>query len=223
MKDVNATVILDINGKSEEEVLRSFDYSRRKNINKAMRKGLVIEEASSEKDYKKCYEMYSQTIKEGGATPFSYPVWMDWAKKEGWDLFVIKKGKKKVGYFSVIKITKRYYGLDSEEVGVRPRVFASDKKYAEDRVTDLIYWGTILYGINNKVSYVDLGGYQLKPRGHLKGVNNFKEKWGGEVFLYYLDYSFLVGVARKLIRNVGFFWYINELLKKFRQKPPKAF
>ena len=78
-------------------------------------------------------------------------------------------------------------------------------------------------GLENGANYVDLGGYQLKPRRHLVGVNSFKEKWGGEIFKYYLDYPIHIALARKLVRNVGAFWYLNEAVKKFRQTPPKFF
>ena len=223
MKDVNTTVVIDIRGKTEDELFKRIEYSRRKNIQKAKRSGLHSEETNSEEDYRKCYKMYAEVIRSGGSTPFTYEVWKKWADEEKWDLFAIKKGSVTVGYFSVIKITKRYYGIDSDEAGVRPRVFASDKNYSDDRVNDFIYWSTILYGLKKKANYVDLGGYQLKPRGHLKGVNRFKEQWGGEVFLYYLNYLWYVAIARKLIRNVGLFWYLNEFIKKFRQKPPKTF
>ena len=216
MKDVNATVLIDIKGKTEEEILKRVEYSRRKNIQRAIKSELISVKVDSEKDYIDCYKMYAQIIKDGGSTPFTYKVWKKWADDEKWDLFAIKKNDVKVGYFSVIKITKRYYGTDSDEIGIRPRVFASDKNYAGDRVNDFIYWNTILYGIKNRVNYVDLGGYQLKPRGHLKGVNSFKEKWGGEIFRYYLEYPFFTAILRKLVRNVGIFWYINEFIKRFR-------
>jgi lipid II:glycine glycyltransferase (peptidoglycan interpeptide bridge formation enzyme) len=223
MKDINATVIIDLKGKNEEDLFGNVEYSRRKNIKKAKRSGLIVEKVDSEEDYKNCYNMYSQVIIDGGTTPFLYEVWKKWADDEKWDMFAVIKENEKIGYFSVIEIDKSYYGLNSKERGVRPRVFASDKKYSDYRVNDLIYWGTILYGLDKKASFVDLGGYQINPRGHLKGVNSFKEKWGGEVFEYYLDYPFHVALARKLIRNVGLFWHLNEFVKKFRQKPPKSF
>ena len=223
MKDVNATVIIDIKNKNKEEILKNVEYSRRKNIQRAIKGGLFVEKVNSEEEYLYCYNMYARIITDGGSTPFSYKVWKKWADDEKWDLFVVKKGENKVGYFSVIKINRRYYGIDSDEIGIRPRVFASDKNYAEDRVNDFIYWNTILYGLKNKANFVDLGGYQLNPRGHLRGVNSFKEKWGGEVFRYYLDYPFYVVIMRKLVRNIGIFWHLNEFIKRFKQKPPKTF
>jgi lipid II:glycine glycyltransferase (peptidoglycan interpeptide bridge formation enzyme) len=222
MKDVSATVIIDIHGRSEEDLFQNLEYSRRKNIKKALRNGLNSVKSSSEEDYRKCYDMYAEVIREGGSTPFTYEVWRNWAKSERWDLFLIKKDEKTIGYLSVIEITKNYYGINSNDRGVRPRVFASDKKYHEFRTNDFIYWNTILYGLEKGVEFVDLGGYQLKPRGHLVGVNSFKEKWGGKVFKYELNYPFHVSIARKLVRNVRFFWWLNEKLKKRNPKIPQV-
>jgi len=223
MKDINATVIINIKGKTEEEVLKNLEYSRRKNINKAINSGLVVEKTESEEDYKKCYEMYAKIILEGGSTPFTYEVWRNWAKEEEWELFAIKKQEKTMGYFSVIKIDKGYYGLPFDGIGIRPRVFASDREYDDYRTNDFIYWNTILYGIKNNANFVDLGGYQINPRGHLKGVNSFKEKWGGEIFHYHLDYPFYTAIARKLVRNFDVFWWVNEKLKSKEPKKPASF
>ncbi|MBS3088781.1 peptidoglycan bridge formation glycyltransferase FemA/FemB family protein [Candidatus Pacearchaeota archaeon] len=223
MKDISATVIVDLIGKNEEELFKNLEYTRRKNVKKAIKSGLYVEDAGSEKDYKNCYKMYARIIQEGGSTPFPYSIWRNWSTSENWKLFAIKKGEKSIGYFSVIPITRKYYGLDSEEKGVRPRVFASDKKYQQYRTNDFIYWNTILYGLKERVNFVDLGGYQIKPRGHLKEVNQFKERWGGKVFYYYRDYPILTAVGRKLVRNVGLFWQINEMLKKRKPKIPECF
>jgi len=224
MKDVSATILIRTKDKTEEELFKNIDYSRRKNINRAKRSGLSSEEVNGEEDYENCYKMYAQVIRDGGSTPFTYEVWRNWAREENWRLFAIKIGDKTIGYFSVIDITNEYYGLpDNGEKGVRPRVFASDKEFHEFRTNDFIYWETILYGLKNGFNFVDLGGYQIKPRGHLAGVNSFKEKWGGEIFYYSLDYPFHAAIARKLVRNVGIFWQLNELLKKRKPKTPEVF
>ena len=107
MKDFSATILIDTKGKSEEEIFRNVEYTRRKNVKKAIRSGLVAEETGSEEDYKSCYKMYSQVIREGGSSPFSYEAWRDWAKKEGWKLFAIKKDGETAGYFSDIEINKK--------------------------------------------------------------------------------------------------------------------
>ena len=108
--------------------------------------------------------------------------------------------------------------IESDEKGIRPLVYASDINYQQYRPNDFMYWNTILYGLNNGFSFVDLAGYQLKARGHLVGVNRFKERWGGELFYYYHNYPFFKAVGRKLVRNFQPFWWLNQKLKELGMK-----
>jgi hypothetical protein len=57
-----------------------------------------------------------------------------------------------------------------------------------------------------------MGGWQINAKGHLKGINKFKEKFGNIVY-YYKDYPLHMAIGRKLIRNIGFFWWLNNKLK----------
>lgn len=223
MKDVNATIVIDIQDKSEEEVFKDIEYTRRKNVKKAIRNGVYSKKTNSEEDYKRCYELYSKIILKGGSTPFEYLVWRKWAKEENWELFAVKKGDEIMGYYSVILIDYSYYGLSDNLKGVRPRVFASDDKFHEFRTNDFIYWSTIKYGLDNNLDFVDLGGWQINARDHLKEVNKFKERWGGEVFYFYLDYPWYTAISRKLVRNSSIFWKLNELVKSKKVKEPKPF
>ena len=136
---------------------------------------------------------------------------------------MIKLNRKSVGYFSIIPITKKFYGVESNEKGIRARVFAYDKNYSDYRVNDFIYWNTILQGLKEGVDFVDLGGYQIKPRGHLREVNKFKERWGGEIFYFYPNFPMHVAVVRKLIRNFGFMWWLNEKMKRFKITSDRIF
>ena len=215
MKDIHATLIIDLKGKTEEELFRATEYTRRKNVKKAIRSGLILSETDSEKDYQECHKLYIKTLCKGGTTGHRYCAWREWAREEKWKLFSIKKGGAKIGYFSIIPLTKRFYGLDSNKRGIRPRVFATKNEYSQYRVNDFIYWNLILYAFKKGCDFVDLGGYQINPRGHLKEVNKFKERWGGKIFYFYLDFPIHIAIARKLIRKFYFLWRINEELKKF--------
>lgn len=214
MKDINATIIIELNGKTEQDLFRNIEYSRRKNINKAIRSGLIIEEDNSEKCYEECYEMYAKVLVKGGSAPTAYNIWRARIEKEGQKYFRIKKDGKTIGFMSVMEITRRYYEQDSDERGVRPRVFASNPEYNEYRTNDFIYWNTILYGLRKGYNFVDLGGYQIKPKGHLINVNDFKEKWGGSIFYFKKDYPFFKAIGRKLIRNSNLFWWLYTFFKR---------
>lgn len=214
MKDINATIRLEIAGKNEEEVWRAVKYTRRKFVQQAIKAGLYYEQANSEKDLKKMYEMHMKTLVEGGTAAWTYERWKKFVSPADDRFFYVKKDGKVVGCFALGKITERFYGLDSNKKGIRPVVYASLKKYQQYRTHDYMYWVTIKYAVDNKYDFVDLGGWQIRARGHLQHVNKFKEEWGGQIYYYYWNYPFFTALRRKLIRNFGIFWRLNQLVKK---------
>ena len=193
------------------------EYSRRKNVKKAIREGLTLQPISEKEDLEKCYELHSQILSTGGSTPVPKEEWFARIEREKQKYFavVLKEGDKSkdIGYMSVMEVFPEYYGNALEGKGIRPRVFAANPEYRDFRVMDFIYWSTILYSLKNGYDFVDLGGYQLKARGHLQGVNRFKEQWGGKIFTFYRNYPIHKALGRKLARNIGIFNYLNNLMK----------
>lgn len=221
MKDVVATILIDIKDKTQEEVFRNVEYSRRKNIKRAMISGLSFEEKNSEEELKKGYAIYSKVVIEGGTIPDSWGHWKKLISLGKNKFYFIKYKDEVIGCFAIREITKRFYNLSSDDKGIRPVAFANLKKFNEYRPNDFMYWNTILYGIKNKVDFVDLGGWQINPRGHLVGVNKFKEQWGGEKFYYYNDYPFFKAIGRKLIRNNSLFWWVNKKIRQWGLRKSK--
>ncbi|MEK6894938.1 MAG: hypothetical protein AABX48_00265 [Nanoarchaeota archaeon] len=214
MKDINATIIINLKGKSEDELYKAVEYSRRKNIQKAIRSGITYEQKHNTEILKECYKINSKVLIEGGTHPKKYEDWIRFIEPDKNPFFVVKFKEKIIGCFAIKEITRRFYGENSDEKGIRPTIFANEKEYNDFRPNDLMYWATILYGLKNNYNFVDLGGWQINPRGHLVGVNSFKEKWGGEIFYYYSDYPVLRALGRKLIRKSGFLWKLNAKIKK---------
>lgn len=68
MKDYNATIIINLKGKNENDLSNSIDRSRRKNINKAKEAELIFKEAD-ENEWKEYYNIYKKVWKEGGVNP----------------------------------------------------------------------------------------------------------------------------------------------------------
>ena len=85
MRDINATVIVDLHG-SEEEIMRNLHKDARWGINKARKEGLVVEEVREE-EWKDFYEIYKKTMREGGSVPGN----IDEIKNNSRVLFVCKK------------------------------------------------------------------------------------------------------------------------------------
>jgi lipid II:glycine glycyltransferase (peptidoglycan interpeptide bridge formation enzyme) len=217
MKDIRATILIDLGGKTEDEIKKNIDRSRRKNINKAEKEGLVFEENISEKDIIESHRVYSTVWAEGGAPSEDIDGWKSLINSRDKKLFVLKYKNKIIGCAVFWFITGKYYNkkeIDPESKVLRFYAFAANKEYNNLRPNDFMYWSAIKFGLKHKLDFVDLGGYQIKPRGHLKGVNEFKEKWNGKLIYYYTDYPFIRAIGRKLVRNFGFFWWLNKELKK---------
>jgi len=198
-KDIRATILVDVTS-SEEEILDRVDRSRRKNIKKAVDAGLKFEEAKNEEDWNAWYEIYKKVWTEGGIEYEN----LDFFKKPSWRLFLVKLNEKIIGGGCIEELEKK----------IVFKAFASLIEFQELRVNDFLYWNFILYGKKNEKEQVDLGGWQINARGHLVGINAFKEKWGGQV-VYYDVYSknpfYILG--RKAIRNSAFFRWIWDRIK----------
>jgi hypothetical protein len=213
MKDVNATIIIELENKTEEDIWRGIKYTRRKYVQQGIKSELVIERDNSEPALKQMYEINMQVLKDGGTAIWSYERWLEFVKLAGDKFFLIKLDEKVIGCFALSEITKRFYGFNSDRKGIRPVIFASYKEYNDYRPNDFMYWQSIKYAKDHAYSFIDLGGWQIKAKGHLQGVNHFKEEWGGRLIYYYLDYPFFTAIRRKLIRNSKVFWNINQWIK----------
>src|SRR3989344_4630163 len=67
MKDINATVLVDLS-LQEEELLKNLHKDARWGINRAIKEGLVVEKGK-ENDWKEFYLIYKKTVIEGGTNP----------------------------------------------------------------------------------------------------------------------------------------------------------
>ena len=95
------------------------------------------------------------------------------------------------------------------------RAFASLIEYQDLRINDFQYWNSIKYAKSKGKTKVDLGGYQIKARGHLVGINTFKEKWGGKIVYYYIySKNPLYILGRKAIRNSSIARWIWDRIKR---------
>ncbi len=199
-RDVQATIIIDLEGKTAEELLKQADRSRRKNINKANSYGLIFKEADDD-EWKEYNSIYSRVWREGGVNP--EPI--ENLKKKNYKLFIVKKDNKVLGGGLI----------ELQNEGINFVAFASLIEHQDMRVNDFLYWNCILWALNNKMNYVDLGGYQLKARGHMQGINTFKEKWGGRIVMKEVNGNPAYLLGRKTIRNLpAARWFWDRIKKR---------
>ncbi|MDP3966501.1 MAG: GNAT family N-acetyltransferase [archaeon] len=198
MKDINATVIVDLEG-SEEEMLKRFKKDVRKGINYARRNGLVVEKLTEE-ELEDFYEVYLDTMKRGGIPPLPLQ-----ALKEKVNLvFVCKKDEKIIAGLGII------FRKDGTPV---VEILASLREYQKFYPNNFLYFYSFNWARSQGYKKFDLGGWQINARGNLKGINEFKERWG-KVIYFKKDYPFIKAIGRKLIRTSSFFWWINKKIKK---------
>ena len=194
MKDTNATVIVNLES-SEEEIMKNLHKDARWGINRAIREGLVVEPSE---DFNLIYDLYKETVLLGGTNPES----VEKLKQGTKVMFICKKDNKIIATAGI------------EMKNSKPTLYfnASLKEYQNMQPNNLLYWECIKWCKKNGFKEFDLGGWQINARGHLDGVNKFKEKWGKIVY-YKEDYSPIRAIGRKLIRNSGFFWWLNKKLR----------
>ena len=105
MKDINATILIDLKNKTEEEIYKNFEYSRRKNIQKALRNGISYEENKNKDVLRECYEINSKVLKDGGTMPKKFEEWLEFISPDKNPFFIIKHKGDLIGCFSIKEIS----------------------------------------------------------------------------------------------------------------------
>lgn len=199
-KDIRATIEIDLT-KTEEEILNNVDKDAKWGIKKAEKEGLVFEESKKSSDLAEFYRIYKKTIIAGGIKPDNF----DELNKEHYKLFLAKKEDKIIAGAIIELIDKDKFKLEYN---------ASLYEFLKSQPNNLLYWNLILWGKKNSFKIFDLGGYQLSAKGHLSGVNKFKERWGGEIKTYPVySWNLFYILGRKIIRNIGFIKKTRDWLK----------
>jgi len=202
MKDINATVIVNLK-LNEEEMYNSFPRDIKRGIKKAKNYGLIVKETKVDKDWEEFYEIYKKTMEEGKTTPKT----LDKLKDKTHAFFICKKNEKIIGGGGIWFIPKY-------DIKIPRLSFAAFlKEYGKAYPMDILYWNCFLWAKNKNYDKFDLGGWQINAKGHLKGINKFKERWG-EIVYYYRNYPLHIAIGRKLVRNFKFFWWLNRKLKE---------
>lgn len=201
MKDVNATVIVDLKP-TKKEIFSNLHKDARWGIKRAIKENLKVVEGN-EKDWSEFYGLYKKTMRLGGVEAES----IEKLKKNTSVLFVCKKDEK------IIAVAGIWF-TDTYNKGI-PRLYinASIKEYLKMQPNNILYWHCILWCKNKGYDKFDLGGWQINAKNHLIGINKFKEKWG-EIVYFSSNYSFLKAIGRKLIRNSKVIRFIWDRIKK---------
>jgi len=195
MKDITATVIVDLSP-DEQTIFNSLQKDARWGIKKAQKEGLTIEESS---DFDKFYQIYLLSMKEIGVNPET----LGHVKSHSSVLFICYKDKVAIAG-AILEIVNNVPTLTRA---------ASLSEYRNSQPNNILYWHCITWSKRKGYPNLDLGGWQVNARGNLDGVNKFKERWGKVVYTK-RDYPLLRALGRKLVRGSGFFWWLNNKIRR---------
>ena len=169
------TSIIDLS-KSKDELYKNIrKNSGRKNIERSIERGVTIEEIN-QKSLHEYFELKNQMIDESGdgiKVSFS-------DLQERWDLL------KPLGYSGFISryndviIGGLFFSFMNNHIieggVVRSKQDFEKKLYSQD----LIKWKIIEWGLNHKMNYYNLAGFNPTPSNQKEqGIFKYKEKWGG--------------------------------------------
>lgn len=184
---------------NSEGALSSMSKSRKRQINKAIKQGVLWREAQSITEVEKFYIILQDLYRDRVKKPlFPFEFFKEFFEKDlGKYLFVYYKGEIIAGIMCPViskKAIYEYYvcGLDSEYKELYPSVMAT--------------WAAIEYAIQNGIPLLDFMG--AGPPDKEYGVREFKARFGGESVEY----------GRFLLRFNPLFYSLGKLGLKIISK-----
>lgn len=165
----------------EQELYNKIDkHSGRKNIERAIKRDVIIEEAN-EKNILEFSDLYYMNKQSRHATKNELDDMKNWwscLKPAGYSGFLTKKDDSLIGgiMFSSFNNYIIEGGVARSEKDTKMKLYSQD----------LIKWNIIQWGIKNNMKYYDLAGYNPNPQSEKeKGIMRYKKKWGGKNFEYW--------------------------------------
>lgn len=173
------TFLIDLNQELKEIYKKLDKHSAQKNIERANNRGVKIEEIN-ENNIPEFFDVYLETHDDGKSRDeYCEDQIKYWkiAKPLGLSGFLAKKNNQAVGglFFS-------YFNKHILEGGVaRSHIDTKYKLYSQD----LIKWKIIEWGVENKMRFFNLAGFNPNPESEKeKGIYRYKKKWGGQEFFF---------------------------------------
>jgi len=201
MKDINATVMVNLD-KSEEEIFRSIKKDTRWGIKKAINEGVKIKKATKDEEWNEFYDIYLGNVKRNRTRTGNLEDF-----RNNSDVLLLALYKDKIIAGQVFK-----FGDEISAKHTRLWVNASLLEYQKYYPNNLLYWEAIKYSKSLGFEKCNLGGWQINARGNMAGVNRFKEKWGQKEY-FYKDYPIVKAIGRKIVRNSYLIKVLSDKLR----------
>ena len=176
------TFILDLQ-KNKDEIYKNIDkHSARKNIDRSINRGVVIEEIKGVKNLEEYNNLINVKKKEMKSDEISLEErksHFDFLSKVGYRGFLAKLDGNPISglFFSHFNKYMIESGLARSSIDYEKKLYSQD----------LIKWKIIEWGIENNMNWFDFAGANPNPDNPKEdGILRYKKKWGGKKYAYYL-------------------------------------
>jgi hypothetical protein len=175
-----STFMIDLS-KPKNELFNNIDKdSGRKNIRRAEKRGIVVEEINENNLYD-YFTLLNESKENRGELSSNYDYFLQlWKlfKPFGRGGFLARKDSKAISGLSF----SSFCGHIIEGGVARSQTDKSNVYYSQD----LIKWKIIEWGLENNMKWYNLAGFNPNPTNSKEeGILRYKKKWGGTQFDYY--------------------------------------
>ena len=172
--DARATIVLDTSNSLDEIWQKVERKTARWGVKKAQKLGLKVRAAKSDQDWNKFSDLYLETCKRDNIKPEDFE-----------DIKLTKKYLKGIATLILVEYEGRIIAGSIYSI-FRKRMLhmynASSSKYLYTQPNNLLYWYMVEECKKKNLDELDLGGIaSITKKGKTRGVNRFKERWGGKL------------------------------------------
>ena len=200
-QQVAFTHLLSVEGMTEEKLWKGYKKRVRRDVRRAEKSGIYLEEIRSSNEIDEIFDLYNQTMRRNIA-------YTTWTKKSLYSIYenLVKAGKAKM--ILAKKDEKMIAGiilLFSEDI-VHYFFAASSEKYFQFCPNDLLVHHAICLSFREGKKYFDL----MTSREDDVALMSFKEKWGAKKYSFYFYEKSLNPFRAWLWRRA--WWIMNSAL-----------
>jgi len=173
------TYVIDLR-RPEEELWQGLTGNCRNMVKRAEKEGVTVREADSLADLERYYQMHLETYRRTGAAPHPFAYF-----QQIWGKFVSS------GYSHIFLAELKGELVAAANVGAYKGAMiywtgASKTGLPAPGVNNLLQWHAIRYGRSRGFAWYESGeAFPNLKEGKLKGLNDFKKSFGGELYPFY--------------------------------------
>ncbi len=172
------TYLIDLQDNKENLFSKIDKHSGRNNIKRSLKRGVEIEEIDEHNisDYVKLRNNNIASV-TNKVTEDGMIEWLEMLKPIGYSGFLARLDEEPISALFFSHFNK----LIIEGGLARSKLDFQQKLYSQD----LIKWKIIEWGVDHKMRYYDLAGFNPNPKNAKEeGIKRYKAKWGGKAVTY---------------------------------------